>query len=329
MAEHANSFFYVTKQKQERYTGKETLADGVSDSSFIPLWKPHMPQRTDAHEANSNENQSSSGHCADTVIILIDFENVAKLGCRNVIKIVDRIAQNERVGLIKAYANWRPLHKQKQILANRGVTIQDMPINYFGKNSADMQLAADAMDFAYTNPALTKLVIISGDRDFVPMIQKVRAKGKLVWAYGPKDASSKVLSKVCDHFEVIAPPAAATNTSTVDLSRVRELNDQFVASAAQALQNAFEFQLENYLPPRKDEVLMSSFISRIKHVISGFKIEDWVAGNKRRYILLTEALQRKGLVGIRFCPEKLQHWITRGPRFEQYLSMDLEMSVEQ
>jgi hypothetical protein len=54
-----------------------------------------------------------------------------------------------------------------------------------GANSADISIVVDALELLYGVPEIEVYVLATGDSDFVPLIQKLRAKGKLVVGAAP------------------------------------------------------------------------------------------------------------------------------------------------
>jgi len=69
-----------------------------------------------------------------------------------------------------------------------------------GKNSADIRLVVDALDFCYTKSHVNTFVIISGDSDFSPLVSKLRENNKKVIGVGVKQSTSDLLIANCDEF---------------------------------------------------------------------------------------------------------------------------------
>src|SRR6185436_11946517 len=83
------------------------------------------------------------------------------------------------------------------------------------KNAADIELVIDAIDLAYTRPALTTFVIVSGDGGFSSLVKKLHELGKsaLVCAY--PDRISPALRAVCDVYVDLATSTAASGQARV------------------------------------------------------------------------------------------------------------------
>jgi hypothetical protein len=79
-----------------------------------------------------------------------------------------------------------------------------------GKNSADIRLVVDALDFCYTKSHVNTFVIISGDSDFSPLVSKLRENNKKVIGVGVKQSTSDLLTTW--RAKASAPPTPAATT---------------------------------------------------------------------------------------------------------------------
>jgi hypothetical protein len=69
-----------------------------------------------------------------------------------------------------------------------------------GKNRADIRMALDAFETAMTHPEVKIFVIVSGDSDFGPLVNKLREYGRYTLGIGPRDVTHPLLVKACDEF---------------------------------------------------------------------------------------------------------------------------------
>jgi uncharacterized LabA/DUF88 family protein len=80
------------------------------------------------------------------------------------------------------------------------VQIADTPY-LKSKNSADMWLAVDALSIAHTMPGIQRFAIVSSDRDYIPLILKLRELGREVIGFGIRSGEVNPLYvKACDSF---------------------------------------------------------------------------------------------------------------------------------
>jgi hypothetical protein len=68
------------------------------------------------------------------------------------------------------------------------------------KNLADMQMVVDAMGTLIDRQDFATYVLMTGDRDFAPLVQALRKRGKRVIGAGVKHTTSQRLVHLCDHY---------------------------------------------------------------------------------------------------------------------------------
>lgn len=156
------------------------------------------------------------------VAIFLDLDNLV-IGAReanlnfDIELILDTIKQrtNGRVVLRRAYSgNLRQDQKLMKELAAAGFTMQSaVSLNNYAKNLVDMYLVVEAMETLVDGQAFAAYVLVTGDRDFMPLVHALRKRGKYVIGVGLRHATSEGLRSLCDeyfYYEDIlpAPPLA-------------------------------------------------------------------------------------------------------------------------
>jgi uncharacterized LabA/DUF88 family protein len=118
---------------------------------------------------------------------------------------------NGRIVLRKSYGDWRQSQKLLEQLTLAGFTTQStVRINNFSKNLADMQIVVDTMDTLVDGHQYNTYVFITGDRDFTPLVQSLRKRGKRVIGVGVKHTASRSFVSLCDEYifyEELVPTA--------------------------------------------------------------------------------------------------------------------------
>jgi len=148
---------------------------------------------------NPNENVSMALFC--------DFENVA-LGVRDtkyqkfdIRPVLERLLLKGSIVVKKAYCDWERYKDFKSPMHEANFELIEIPhVRQSGKNSADIRLVVDALDFCYTKSHVNTFVIISGDSDFSPLVSKLRENNKKVIGVGVKQSTSDLLIANCDEF---------------------------------------------------------------------------------------------------------------------------------
>ncbi len=115
----------------------------------------------------------------------------------------------------RAYADWtdnrlEPVLRDFRDNAIELVELLTSRASKDHKNTADIQLTVDALEMVFSPVRPDVVVIVGGDRDYVPLVQKLKRYGVFVMGIGVEAGVSKVLSEACDLFifyDDIVPPA--------------------------------------------------------------------------------------------------------------------------
>lgn len=176
---------------------------------------------------------------SDTKVIAlyIDFENI-EIGLQKQHKtkfsiepIINKLSELGVIRIRKAYADWVKNKDYRESLLNYGIELIEKPsLNTEGKNGADIKLTIDAVETAITNANINTFAIVSGDSDFLSLIQKLRENGKYVIILSGEAFTSKLIIKNCDEFisyELIAdihePESRKETSLQKDLSHAIDL----------------------------------------------------------------------------------------------------------
>lgn len=124
-----------------------------------------------------------------------------------------------RIVLRRAYGDWRQRANMTKDLAAHGFELQStVRLGSNNKNLADMQMVVDAMSTLVDDRHFSTYVIITGDRDFTPLVQHLRKRGKQVIGAGVKHTTSRRLADLCDHYIYYDQLAASAGQTAVDES---------------------------------------------------------------------------------------------------------------
>src|SRR5207302_9788618 len=67
-------------------------------------------------------------------------------------------------------------------------------------NGADINLALDALEMAFTHPHINAYVIVGGDSDFLSLVEKLKQYDKKVFVVGGRAFTSIILQRNCHEF---------------------------------------------------------------------------------------------------------------------------------
>ncbi len=92
-----------------------------------------------------------------------------------------------------------------------------------GKNSADIQIVVDVMEYLARIPDLEWIVLATGDSDFSPLFRRLRELGKSVVGVGPRSALSEAVKKSCNRFIYIDEESTSDGqSSSLKIIQLRE-----------------------------------------------------------------------------------------------------------
>jgi uncharacterized LabA/DUF88 family protein len=160
--------------------------------------------------------------------LFIDWDNI-KVGLKslgrqpNVSSLLDAAGHRGRVVIARAYADWQQKVNtfDPPNLYAAGIEPVYVPIRMQSgrilKNSADVKLAVDCIDFLNTAPHLKVFFLVSGDSDLVHLVNFLRARGKRVVIIAVSNTLSTTLSDNADEvliYDVDIEPARVPEPPT-------------------------------------------------------------------------------------------------------------------
>ncbi len=141
------------------------------------------------------------------IAVFVDYDNI-EIGVKSTLRrefdvAVALSALKERGDIVAkfAYANWgRQEGATRQMAENAVQMVQRIPSPRGDKNGADINLALDALEMAFTHAHVNAFAIVSGDSDFIPLVNKLKEYGKTVFVVGGKAFTSTILQQNCHEF---------------------------------------------------------------------------------------------------------------------------------
>ena len=142
--------------------------------------------------------------------VFVDYDNVA-------IGVKDTLDRSFDYSLVKnwlhrrgeilsqiAYGNWNAHGDFKSVsksLSQLGVQMEHLQTSASGsKNGADIALSIDAMELVFTQEHINAYCILSGDSDFLPLVQKLKRYNKRVFVVAEASFASENLQGNCHEF---------------------------------------------------------------------------------------------------------------------------------
>jgi len=139
--------------------------------------------------------------------VFIDFDNI-EIGVKStlhrefdVAAVLDALKERGEIVTCVAYANWGRQESATRAMTEHAVQmVQRDPSPRGDKNGADINLALDALEMAFTHDHINAFAIVSGDSDFIALLNKLKQYDKRVFVLGGKAFTSTILQKNCHEF---------------------------------------------------------------------------------------------------------------------------------
>jgi uncharacterized protein (TIGR00288 family) len=141
------------------------------------------------------------------IAVFIDFDNI-EIGVKStlhrefdVAAVLDALKERGEIVTKFAYANWGRQDSATRALSEHAVQmVQRDPSPRGDKNGADINLALDALEMAFTHDHINAFAIVSGDSDFIALVNKLKQYDKRVFVVGGRAFTSTILQKNCHEF---------------------------------------------------------------------------------------------------------------------------------
>jgi uncharacterized protein (TIGR00288 family) len=178
-------------------------ADG-SSASGIPVFEARRKSRFAPPFAGTKEFNMEQKL---KIAVFIDFDNI-EIGVKStlhrefdVAAVLDALKERGEIVTKFAYANWGRQESATRALSEHAVQmVQRDPSPRGDKNGADINLALDALEMAFTHDHINAFAIVSGDSDFIALVNKLKQYDKRIFVVGGRAFTSTILQKNCHEF---------------------------------------------------------------------------------------------------------------------------------
>jgi uncharacterized protein (TIGR00288 family) len=139
--------------------------------------------------------------------VFIDYDNI-EIGVKSTLHrefdvdvVLEGIKERGEIAAKVAYGNWSRQGQATRAFTEHGVQMVQRDSTPRGdKNGADINLALDALEMAFTREHINAFAIISGDSDFMALVNKLKQFNKRVYIVGGKGFTSTILQRNCHEF---------------------------------------------------------------------------------------------------------------------------------
>jgi len=141
------------------------------------------------------------------IAVFIDFDNIS-IGVKQSLNrnfdvgtVLEAIKEKGQVVTKIAYGDWKRHEDFSKAMTQHAVQMVQRNLTPGGdKNGADIALALDALEMAFTRDHINAFVIVGGDSDFIALVEKLKQYDKVVFIVGGRAFTSVILQKNCHEF---------------------------------------------------------------------------------------------------------------------------------
>ncbi len=139
--------------------------------------------------------------------VFIDFDNI-QIGVKDtlgkefdVAMVLEELKERGEVVTKVAYGDWPRASEHSRQMTQHAVQMVQRNVTPRGdKNGADINLALDALEMAFTRHHINAFAIVGGDSDFIALVEKLKQYDKRVFVVGGRAFTSNILQRNCTEF---------------------------------------------------------------------------------------------------------------------------------
>ncbi len=139
--------------------------------------------------------------------VFIDFDNI-QIGVKDTLGkdldvslVLEALKERGEVVTKVAYGDWHRAGDQSRQMTQHAVQMVQRNVTPRGdKNGADINLALDALEMAFTRHHISAFAIVGGDSDFIALVEKLKQYDKRVFVVGGRTFTSNILQRNCHEF---------------------------------------------------------------------------------------------------------------------------------
>ena len=235
------------------------------------------------------------------IAVFVDFDNI-EIGVKSTLNqsfdigvVLEAIKERGEVVTKVAYSDWKRAGDYSRQLSQHAIRMVQRNLTPGGdKNGADINLALDALEMAFTHDHINAFVIVGGDSDFMTLVEKLKQYDKKVFVVGGRQFTSVVMQRNCHEFIAYENLVGTRRAATGGTGRTRA----GAGSAAVDLDKALPLvkRALKVLSDREVTPQLGLLKSTLLQLDSTFSERDYGASTFRDFI---EKVAERGLVSLK------------------------------
>jgi uncharacterized LabA/DUF88 family protein len=234
--------------------------------------------------------------------VFIDFDNI-EIGVKTTLNqtfdigaVLEAIKERGEVVTKVAYGDWKRSGDHGRAMAQHAVRMVQRVMTPGGdKNGADINLALDALEMAFTHAHINAFVIVGGDSDFITLVEKLKQYDRKVFVIGGRAFTSQVMQKNCTEFiayeNVVSLPERARQPRQARGERKSANGTQSIEQAVPLVKRALKVLVDREVSPQ-----LGLLKSTLLQLDSSFSERDYGVSTFREF---ADKLAQQGLVALK------------------------------
>ena len=219
------------------------------------------------------------------IAVFIDVDNIS-IGVKqsmnrnfDVGAVLEAIKEKGEIITKIAYGDWKRADDFSRAMTQHAIQMVQRNATPGGdKNGADIALALDALETAFTRPHINAFVIVGGDSDFIALVEKLKQYDKTVFVVGGRGFTSIILQKNCHEF--------ISYENLVGVHTSRKITGRIQLSSPSSLKNAMPLvrRALKILSDREVSPQLGLLKSTLLQLDSTFSERDYGVGSFRDFV---------------------------------------------
>src|SRR4026207_257331 len=235
------------------------------------------------------------------IAVFIDFDNI-EIGVKSTLNrhfdvgtVLEAIKERGEVVTKIAYGDWKRAGEHSRSMTQHAIQMVQRNLTPGGdKNGADINLALDALEMAFTRNHINAFVIVGGDSDFIALVEKLKQYDKKVLVVGGRAFTSTILQKNCHEFiayENLIAPQPVSSRRPAERARATGIVDTNLSKALPLVRRALKVLSDREVSPQ-----LGLLKSTLLQLDSTFTERDYGASTFRDFI---EKMASAGYVNLK------------------------------
>ncbi len=238
--------------------------------------------------------------------VFVDFDNI-QIGVKDTLGkdfdvsvVLEALKERGEVITKIAYSDWSRANEFSRQMTQHAVQMVQRNVTPRGdKNGADINLALDALEMAFTRHHINAFAIVGGDSDFIALVEKLKQYDKRVFVVGGRGFTSNILQRNCTEF-IAYENLLRTNAGADGGARPRQrrgegarasLEVRPLSDALPNVQRALAVLAEREVSPQ-----LGLLKSTLLQLDSTFSERDYGAGS---FLEFMQKMEQAGLLHLR------------------------------